>query len=198
MASLDRLEIESACPGSKSDFGPYCFTVLRLGEAFGSLTTMLLATAPVTFDLLLSTRPIVSASIGTRHDTVALSGHKVNAASGVDLTKTFAGGQFLVYVTKPSQGTMDFMTVQADDLLASYAFDSAGNLQDRTIWDDSAIGLQTEEVYRTSSVAIRKWKENVARSPKASEYHFGFKRGNCHFVLTIRPLDAKVNERGVS
>lgn len=198
MASLDRLEKESTCPGSKSDFGPYYFTVLRLGAAFGSLTTMLLAIAPVTFDLLHSARPIVSASIGATHETVAVSGHKVNTAPGVDLTKTFAGGQFLVYVTKPSQGTMDFMTVQADDLLASYAFDSAGNLQDRTIWDDSAVGLRTEEIYRTSSVAIRKWKESVAKSNKPSEFHLGISRGTSHFALTIRSVGQRVTGNGAS
>ena len=93
---------------------------------------------------------------------------------------------------------MDFMSVQADDLLASYAFDSEGKLQDRTIWDDSATGLRTDEVYSTSSVAIRKWKESVARAPKASEFYLGIKRGNCNYLLTIRPLGVKVNGNGVS
>ena len=134
--------------------------------------------APVNFDLLLSTRLTISASTSTAREVVAESSRRRLSGKGLQLTREFAGGQFVVFVTKASASPTDFMSVQADDLLVSYAFAPSGTVQDKTIWDDAAPSLSTEKVYDMSALAMRSWAKGphatsqvrVAVSLRGSQY----------------------------
>jgi len=92
------------------------------------------ALTPLCFVAMLSARPGLSASANVSVSAIVDSSIRYSSEKGLDVTKVFTGGQYIVHIAKPNGQTRGFMDVNAEDLLASYTFDSHGNMKDRAVW----------------------------------------------------------------
>ena len=130
----------------------------------------------------------------TRHALVD-SAAQYSASDGLYVTKAFAGGQYIAYISKANDTTKGFMDVKVDDLLASYAFDKNGNLQDKAIWIRPSDSVNPLEKMQVAGMLRIMLSDRSHDSWFQSGIQLWVSKQSSMYALTVAPLTTSTSYR---
>jgi hypothetical protein len=136
-----------------------------------------------------------TASVSCSVDALSDSAGRYSTAKGLDLTKEFAGGQFIVHITRPNAQTKNYMDVTADDLLASYEFNPNGDLQDRWLWVQPSSNKSADEMFKLATMIRRVFTRAKLEPWLHSNVQVTVRTGAQNYAVTVQPLGGSEAEK---
>jgi hypothetical protein len=135
----------------------------------------------------------VSASMNALVDTAG----QHRAESKLGLTKVFAGGRFVIQITRANGGIADYMDVNAGDLLATYEFDANGNMRDRVIWSEAPNPMKPGDKARIAAVLKSAFKQETTYPWLRSNVEISIMQARSKYAIYIQPMSIEKEKRAI-